>query len=124
MTDIDNKAIFAPLEAHMRSEEEYHDIDIYQLIGDYAVVAPHVARAIAFHARDIIQEHGSDHMTYTDLVVGIWYRAFFSPTHAPLYGTQQMVHDPVALANFVKYVIDPNSVKEEDVVIKAKPHHH
>jgi hypothetical protein len=125
MTDmhIDNRAIFLPLSQHIE-KEEYHDTDMFQLIGDYAVVAPHIARALALHTRDLITEEGDGDMTWTDIVVQVWYRAFFSPTHAALYGTQQMVHDPIALTNFVKYVIDPTSVNADDVVIKAIPVHH
>lgn len=123
MTDITNTEVFKPLEAYIRTEE-YTDIDLFNMIGEYAAIAPHVAQALAFQTRDILKsDFGGDDRSYTDILVELYWRTFFSPEHAGIYGTDHMVHDPATLAQFVQYVIDPTTIEASHVRIAALPVH-
>jgi hypothetical protein len=108
MPDITNQTVFAPLEAFIRTEE-YSDADLLNLIGNWAGRNATVAQAMAFHARDTIHEHRTEDLPYVDVVVQVYYRTFFSPEHAGLYGTDFMVHDDAKLKTLVDYIIDPTS---------------
>lgn len=119
MPDITNKDVFAPLEAHIRSEE-YTDIDLLNLIGNFIDIAPNVARALVKHAVDYMTEHADQDIQYTDAVVAAYYRTFFSPEHAGKYGTDHMVHDKPALRTFAQFAINPASVTEIPDVLAAQ----
>lgn len=110
MPDITNQIVFAPLEAFIRSSP-WSDADLLQLIGSFASKNHNVAQAMAYHARDTIHQHHKEDIAYVDVVVQTYYRTFFSPEHAGLYGTDWMVHDPAKLSEFVCYIIDPQNTE-------------
>ncbi len=120
MTDISNKSVFAPLEAHIR-KEEFTDIDLLNLITSFFAISPTAANAMAAHARDFLTENAHQDVTYTDAVVAMYFRTFFCPEHAGLYGTDSMIHTPTALASLVQYIIDPSSVTEVPNVFTPAP---
>lgn len=117
MNDITNYPIFAPLEAFIRSDE-YTDADLFIQIADMTKQSARIGEAALRHAADIIQEHGTKDMTYTDITVQVFYRTFFSPEHAGKYGTDHWVHDQKRLEQFVQYMIDPATVTD---VLDASP---
>lgn len=110
MPDITNKTVFARLDEFIRSSP-WSDADLLQIIGGFAGVSAPVAQAMAYHARDIIVQHHTEDIEYVDIVSQVYYRTFFSPEHAGLYGTDYMIHDPARLEEFVNYCIDPSTVE-------------
>lgn len=113
MPDITNQTVFSDLEKFIRSNA-WSDADLLEIIGSFAGKYPTVAQAFAYHARDIIHQHHAEEIEYTEIVVQAYYRTFFSPEHAGLYGTDYMVHHPEKLEELVRFVMDPNNTEVTD----------
>lgn len=118
--DITNEQVFKPLEALIR-QDEYGDGDIHEMIASMIDQSPLHASAMSLHARDILVEFGEGDLDYTDILVMIYWRTYFSPAHAPLYGTDQMVHNPEALENFVQFMLNPEHVEVKNANVAPRP---
>lgn len=92
--------------------QEWTDVDLFALIGNFAVVAPDIAHALSFHARDILADSSED-IDYTDLVSQVYMRTFFEPANAAKYGTGHYAgEDGERLPHFVDYMITMLRVSE------------
>lgn len=101
------QAVFEPLSQKLQTRV-FTDIDLLELIGEFAGNNPPVAVALAFHARDILTEHdkADTHTEYTQVVIETYRRTFFDADAAALYGTQHIPQQgPEALGELSKYLI-------------------
>lgn len=80
------KAAFVPLKDAL-IQYNLSDIDMLNLIGGYARSNPVIAQALTFHARDYLTERGTDAVSYSDVIVEMYWRTFFDPEVSKLYGT-------------------------------------
>lgn len=117
-----NIEIFKPLEDFIRADE-YTDSDVFHLIADFVGTSPKIGAAIARHAADITDELGGTDMTYTDVVVHLFWRTFYSPDHAAKYGTEGMVNDPIKLAQFAAFLKDPSKLQVPDLFDATRKAH-
>lgn len=107
--DLANSELFAPLENHIRTEE-HTDAGLFRFIATVTLQSARHGYAMAMHAADIIEEMGGEDLSYTDIVVHVYWRTFFSRDHAKTYHTPDMVDSPDMLDSFVRFCIDPSTV--------------
>lgn len=95
-------AIFADLETVLR-RTEYTDVDLFDLIGSFSDSSPTIAKAMSFHARDILGSTNEE-ANYTDIMVEVFRRTFFDDEMAARYGTNMMIGNPVQARGLVDYI--------------------
>lgn len=101
------QAIFEPLRRNLESRQ-MTDVDLFQIIGDFAESSGFIARAFSFHARDILQEKDQQgqEIEYGQVIAEVYRRAFFDEATANLYGTGQMLErGPEFLQQFVEHLV-------------------
>lgn len=107
--------IFAPLKDAIESRDMGAD-DIFEIIGNFTVVNPGLAGAMALHARDFIREAQNPDMTYSQLTAEVYRRTYFDPEAMKTYGTDELVNStPELLQKFVEHLIQ--SFKMDDLGI-------
>lgn len=109
-----NQAAFTRLEAEYIRTEEWTDIDIFTLVGNFCDADPNIARALAFHSRDVLHEAGDVELNYTDVVVEVYRRTFFDPAEAAKYGTERFTDNTHGhLDVFVDHMITSKAKQAE-----------
>lgn len=113
------QAAFAPLQQRLQAKE-YTDVDLLELIGEFAGHDPRVAQALAFHARDILVEHdqASQEVQYSCVLVEVYRRTFFDEETAKKYGTEHIPEKgPEELQALSTFLI--HSLDADDMVASA-----
>jgi hypothetical protein len=101
------EAIFRPLKARLEGSD-LTDIDLVELIGGFAGSSPHIAQALAYHARDFMRECNASQVvaSYASIITETYRRTFFDEEHAVTYGTTEMLDKgPEMLKAFAAYLV-------------------
>jgi hypothetical protein len=100
-----NQAAFDRLSNDYLRKEQWTDIEIFTLIGNFADAEPVIARALSFHTRDVLHEAGENEIDYTDVACEVYRRTFFDPEQATKYGTEHFTANGEILDHFVSYLV-------------------
>lgn len=103
----DVEAIFRPLKARLEGSDLTY-IHLVELIGSFAVSSPHIAQALAYHARDFMHECNAAEVvaSYASIISETYRRTFFDIEHAVTYGTTEMLNrGPEMLKAFAAYLV-------------------
>ena len=119
--DQEIEQAFAPLKQALTTRE-FTDADLMDLIGEMGMLNERYGAAMAFHARDIINEWGDRNVSYGEITAEVYRRTFYDREYAKVHGTEQMLDKGIkTLTQFAQFVAGGLDVDDMNIAPVDRP---